>query len=426
VEQELKGIRYQSRTYEKLETLMNRVSERSIKEEHRKQLQNKAAGIDGVTKAEYGGRLDENVSDLIRRMKQFSYRPQPVRRVYIPKANGKLRPLGIPAYEDRLVQGVMAEILNDVYEERFLNCSYGFRPGRKAHQAVRYVNQTIMAHKVNYVLEADIKGFFDNVSHDWLMKFLENDIADKNMLRYVKRFLIAGVMEGTEKKESDRGTPQGGQISPVLANVYLHYALDLWYEKVLRKRCKGEVYYVRYADDFLLMFQYGKEAEAAMAAMKERLGKFGLETADDKTRILPFGRFKGTKEDFNFLGFTFFNTHTRGDKYRVGVRTSKKKLKTKKQEVKEWMRTRLTKPVAETMGLIQASLAGHFNYYGVSGNFRMIQNFWKYVKYSCYRMLNRRSQKRSMWYTDFLRIWNHYVKEPHLTKDIWNWIPELV
>lgn len=249
MEHEHKGIRYQSKTYAKLETLMNRVNETRIREEHRKQLQNKAVGIDGVTKEEYGGKLDENVSDLISRMKKFSYKPLPVRRAYIPKANGKLRALGIPAYEDRLVQSVMAGILNDIYEERFLDCSYGFRPERNAHQVVREISQTIMTRKVNYVLEADIKGFFDNVDHGWLMKFLENDIADRNFLRYVKRFLIAGVMEGTERKESDKGTPQGGQISPVLANVYLHYVLDLWYEKVLRKRCKGEVYYVRYADD---------------------------------------------------------------------------------------------------------------------------------------------------------------------------------
>ncbi|MDR3560086.1 MAG: group II intron reverse transcriptase/maturase [Negativicutes bacterium] len=426
MEQELKEIRYQSRTYAKLETLMNRVNEESLKEEHRKQVQNKAVGIDGVTKAQYGERLEENVADLIVRMKKFSYKPQPVRRAYIPKANGKLRPLGIPAYEDRLVQSAMAGVLNDIYEERFLDCSYGFRPGRNAHMVVREINQTIMIRKVNYVLEADIKGFFDNVNHDWLMKFLKNDIADKNFLRYVKRFLIAGVMEGTERKESDKGTPQGGQISPVLANVYLHYVLDKWYEKVLPKRCKGEVFYVRYADDFLLMFQYENEARQVMEALKARLGKFGLELAVDKTRILPIGRFKGTKEDFDFLGFTFFNTKTRGEKYRLGVRTSKKKLKTKKQEVKTWLQTRLTKPVADTMKLIQLSLAGHCNYYGVSGNFHMIQNFWKYVNYACYRMLNRRHQKRSMRWDKFRKIWDFYVKEPHLTKDIWNWKPMLV
>ena len=212
---ELKEIRYQSKTYAKLETLMNHVNENSLKEEHRKQEQRKAVGIDGVTKAEYQKNLDDNITELISRMKQFSYKPQPVRRTYIPKANGKLRPLGIPAYEDRLVQSVMAGVLSSIYEERFLDCSYGFRPARNAHMVVREINQTIMTRKVNYVLEADIKGFFDNVDHKWLMKFLEHDIADKNFLRYVKRFLIAGVMEGAERKESDKGTPQGGQISPV-------------------------------------------------------------------------------------------------------------------------------------------------------------------------------------------------------------------
>jgi group II intron reverse transcriptase/maturase len=426
VEHELKGIRYQSKTYAKLETLMNRVNEGSIKTEHQKQLQNKAVGVDGITKAEYGEKLEENATDLIARMKKFSYKPLPVRRAYIPKLDGKLRPLGIPAYEDRLVQSVMAGVLNDIYEERFLDCSYGFRPGRNAHQVVREINQTIMTRKVNYVLEADIKGFFDNVNHDWLMKFLENDISDKNFLRYVKRFLIAGVMEGTERKESGKGTPQGGQISPVLANVYLHYVLDMWYEKILRKRCKCEVYYVRYADDFLLMFQYENEAHEVMAALKERLGKFGLEVAEDKTRILPIGRFKGTKEDFDFLGFTFFNTQTRGGKYRLGVRTSKKKLKAKKQTVKAWLHDNMHKPISETMKRVQLSLQGHFNYYGVSGNLAQIYKFWKYVKYEYLKVLNKRSQKRSMRYLDYLRIWNHYVKEPHLTKDIWNWQPKLV
>lgn len=426
MEQELKEIRYQSRTYAKLETLMNRVNDGSIKEEHRKQIQRKAVGIDGVTKAEYGEKLDENVAELIARMKRFSYKPQPVRRAYIPKADGRKRPLGIPAYEDRLVQSVMAGVLNDIYEERFLDCSYGFRPGRSAHQVVREINQTIMIRKVNYVLEADIKGFFDNVDHKWLMKFLEQDIADKNFLRYVKRFLIAGVMEGTQRKESDKGTPQGGQISPVLANVYLHYVLDLWYEKVLQKKCKGEVYYVRYADDFLLMFQYENEARLVMDALKIRLGKFGLELAEDKTRILPIGRFKGTKEDFDFLGFTFFNTKTRGGHYRLGVRTSKKKLKAKKQAVKAWLHDNMHQPVSETMKLIQLSLQGHSNYYGVSGNLVQLQKFWRYVQYTCYRTLNRRHQKRSMKWGTFRRIWDFYVKKPHLTKDIWNWKPMLV
>ena len=400
---------------------MRNVNEETLMTEHRKQNRKKAVGVDGVSKDKYDENAEENIRELVKRMKKFQYKPLPVKRVYIPKANGKKRPLGLPSYEDKLVQGVMAGILNDVYEPRFLDCSYGFRENRNSHQVVRYINQSIMCRKVNYVLEADIKGFFDNVDHDWLMKFLEHDIADKNFLRYIKRFLIGGIMEGTELKESDRGTPQGGLISPVLANVYLHYVLDLWFEKGIKPRLNGEGYYVRYADDFLIMFQYENEAGKVMQALIPRLGKFGLEVAEDKTRILPIGRFKGTKEDFDFLGFTFYNTKTRTGKYRVGVRTSKKKLKAKKQAVKAWLKTRLTKPVADTMKTLAAVIRGHCNYYGVNGNYHAIQNFWKYLKYATYRMLNRRDQKGKFRYEKYLRVWNYYVAELHLTKDIWNW-----
>lgn len=425
MEQETKGIRYQSEHFPTVQGLMHCVNEQTLMEEHRKQSRKKATGVDGVDKAQYDENAEENIRQLVDRMKKFQYKPQPVRRTYIPKANGKLRPLGIPAYEDRLVQGVMANALNEVYESRFLDCSYGFRPGRSAHDVVWYINQTIMIHKVNYMLEADIKGFFDNVDHDWLMKFLEHDIQDKNFLRYVKRFLIAGIMEGSELKDSDRGTLQGGLILPVLANVYLHYVLDLWFEKAIKPKLRGEAYYVRYADDFLILFQYENEAKDVLEALKRRLCKFSLEVAEDKTRILPIGRFKGTKEDFDFLGFTFFNTKTRGGKYRLGIRTSKKKLKAKRQAAKEWLHTRLTKPVSQTMELLAAIIRGHCNYYGVNGNFHAIQCFWKYLKYSTYRMLNRRDQKGKLKYPKFLRIWNYYVKEPHLTTDIWNWQPKI-
>ena len=425
MEPETKGIRYQSATFPTVQGMMHYVNEQTLMMEHRKQARKKATGIDGVDKTAYDENAEENIRELVMKMKRFQYKPQAVRRTYIPKGNGKMRPLGIPAYEDRLVQGVMAGLLNEVYEVRFLDCSYGFRPKRSAHDVVRYINQTVMTKKVNYVLEADIKGFFDNVDHEWLMKFLEHDIQDKNFLRYIKRFLIAGIMEGTELLDSDRGTPQGGLISPVLANVYLHYVLDLWFEKAIKPKLRGEAYYVRYADDFLILFQYENEAQTVLNTSRNRLGKFSLELAEEKTRILPIGRFKGTKEDFDFLGFTFYNTTTRGGKYRLGIRSSKKKLKAKKQAAKEWLRTRSTKPVAETMKLLASIIRGHCNYYGVNGNFHAIQNFWKYLKYSTYRMLNRRDQKGKLKYPKFLRIWNYYISEPHLAKDIWNWKPKV-
>ena len=426
MEMQAEGIRLQSAKYERVQNLMHNVNEQTLMAEHRKQSRRKAVGVDGVTKDEYDINAEANIQDLMQRMRKFQYKPMPVKRVYIPKGNGKTRPLGLPSYEDKLVQGVMAKLLNDVYEVRFLDCSYGFREKRSAHDVVKYINHAIMTKKVNYVLEADIKGFFDNVDHDWMMTFLGHDIDDKNFLRYIKRFLIGGIMEGTELKESDRGTPQGGLISPVLANVYLHYVLDLWFEKGVKPRLRGEAYYVRYADDFLILFQYEEEAQKVLRALKPRLGKFSLELAEEKTRILPIGRFKGTKEDFDFLGFTFYNTKTRTGKYRVGVRTSKKKLKAKKQAAKAWLKTRLTKPLVMTMKILATVVRGHCNYYGVNGNFHAIQNFWKYLKYTAYRMLNRRDQKGKFRYEKYLRVWNYYISEPHLTTDIWNWNPMTV
>ena len=427
MEKEAAGIRFQSEDDEpRMENLMHHVNVQALYEEHQKQNRKKATGIDGITKDEYDANVTENLSNLVERMKQFSYRPLAVRRTYIPKANGKLRPLGIPAYEDKLVQGVMAKLLDEVYEVRFLDCSYGFRKGKSCHDVVRYIDHTVMTKKVGYVLEADIKGFFDNVNHEWLMTFLNFDIADRRFLRYVKRFLKAGVMEDGAYLESDRGTPQGGLISPVLANVYLHYVLDTWFEYEIKPRLHGEAYYVRYADDFLIMFQYENDAQAVMKVLPKRLGRFSLELAMDKTRILPFGRYKGTKEDFDFLGFTFFNTTTRTGKYRIGVRTSKKKLKAKKQAAKAWLRKQLTMPIATTMETLAAVVRGHCNYYGVSGNFTQILKFWKYLKYETYHMLNRRDQKGKLRYPKFLRIWNFYVKEPHLTVDIWGWQPKTV
>lgn len=419
MENELTEIGYQSRKYSRLTALINRINAHSLMGVHLRQSKRKAVGIDGIDKQTYDEHLFENVNGLVARMKALKYIPQPVRRTYIPKANGKLRPLGIPAYEDKLVQGVMADVLSELYEERFLDCSYGFRPGRSAHDVVKYISDTIMFKPVNYVLEADIKGFFDNLDHKWLMKFLEHDIADKTFLRYIGRFLKAGVMEGTELQDSDRGSPQGGLISPVLANVYLHYVLDLWIEKKLKKQMLGQVYWVRYADDFILLFQVEKEARSAMDMLIERLRKFGLQVAEEKTRILPIGRHKGTKEEFDFLGFTFFNAKTRQGKYRVGIRTSAKKLKLKMQTAKLWIWERMHKPLQETFYLLRLALNGHYNYYGVNGNQHAMRKFFFYIRQILFMAIRRRGQRRTMRIGKFLELWEKNIPQPTIKKNIW-------
>lgn len=419
MENERKDIKYQVEHGYKLYTLIHYVNKETLKMQHSKQQKSKASGIDRITKEKYGENLDNNIENLLMRMKKFSYKPQPVKRVYIPKSNGKLRPLGIPAYEDRLVQGVMANILSQIYECKFLDCSYGFRPGRSAHQAIAEINHHLMFDRINYVLDGDIKGFFDNVDHEWLMKFLEHDIHDKNFLRYVKRFLISGYMEEMKYHETDKGTPQGGLISPVLANVYLHYVLDLWFQQN-KTKLKGNAYLIRFADDFVILLQYEEDAIKVYKAIIERMKKFGLELEQNKTRILPFGRFKGNKESFDFLGFRFINGKDIQGKYRVIVKTSKKKLKQKKENVKKWCKDVMHKDIFETLEHLKLKLIGHYRYYGVSGNYEDILKFKKYVKSTYYKMLRKRGQKHSLLYGKYCMIWNIMkMPEPKIYANIW-------
>ena len=417
---ERKDIRTLAKKYAKLQTLMNYINKETLMKQFRKECSNKASGVDKVTKDEYGLNLEENIDNLLTRMKSFSYRPQPVRRTYIPKANGGKRPLGIPAFEDKLVQGCMAYVLNEIYETKFLDCSYGFRENRNCHMAIEEINNHIMRDKVNYILDCDIKGFFDNVDHKWMMEFLNHDIGDKNFLRYIVRFLKSGIIEDLKFCESDKGTPQGGLISPILANVYLHYVLDLWFMHI-KKNYKGEMYLVRYADDFVVLFQYENEAQRFYKELVERLAKFGLEVATDKTRIIPFGRFKDGKDKFDFLGFEFHNDKTIGGKYRTNIITSRKKLKAKRANAKEWIKMHMHDPLANLCKSLNRKLVGHYNYYGVNGNFESLAKFYKYVKYTLYRRLNRRDQKGKMKYEHFLRVWKYYIQEPSVKVDIWHW-----
>ena len=390
-------VRERAKSHEKVYALMSFVNKENLKGIHKKQDKNKAPGMDGVTKEMYEENLEENLDSLIQRMKQFSYRPLPVKRVYIDKGNGKKRPLGLPSYEDRLVQGVMKEVLEGIYEPKFYDFSYGFRPKRKAHDAILKVNHHIMFGKANYIVDCDIKGFFDNIDHKWLMKFLEHDIADKNFLRYIKRFLIGGILEEGKVIASDKGTPQGSLMSTVLANVYLHYVLDDWFVKVIEKQYKGNTYLVRYADDFVAMFQYENEAKDFLIALEERKAKFGLEIEKDKTRILPFGKYKGTKEKFDFLGFTFINGKTRNGKYRVIFRTSKKKLKQKKEKIKKWIQENIHEPMKDIVKKLNEKLVGHYTYYGIFSNYSSIKNYYNYVKYHFMKNMRRRSQRPISW-----------------------------
>lgn len=421
MENERKDIKYYAQRNIKVENLIHFVNKETLKEQHKKQQRNKASGIDKMTKDEYGINLEENIENLIERMKKFSYKPLPVRRTYIPKVNGKLRPLGIPAYEDKLVQGVMADILNEIYECKFLECSYGFRPNRSCHQAIREINQRIMINKVNYILDCDIKGFFDNVNHRWLMKFLEHDINDKAFLRYINRFLISGYMENMKYYETDKGTPQGGLISPILANVYLHYVLDLFFEKYIKPKLKGEAYLVRYADDFIIMFQYENEAKQVYQLLIKRLAKFGLEMEQEKTRILPFGRFKGTKETFDFLGFMHYNGITRNGKYTVSHKMSKKKRKLKQQAITKWIKEHRAVKFIETIKLLNKKLIGLYAYYGINGMLSELYKIYYHTLYALRSSIFRRSQRRLS-----IKIFNEILKrvpiaEPKIYKDIWCW-----
>ena len=403
MENEYLKIAEQTRKFKTVQNLMRHINKGTLYQKHKIQLQKKAAGVDGITKSEYNSNINNNLEDLVGKMKTFSYKPQPVKRVYIPKTgSNKLRPLGIPAYEDKLVQGVMADILTVIYEPKFKDFSYGFRPNRSCHNAIIELKKIIITKKTGIVVDADIKGFFDNVDHHWLIKFLEHDIEDKNFIRYIKRFLMSGIMEQGKFTESDKGTLQGGLISPILANVYLHYILDLWFEKEITNKFNGEAYMVRYADDFVCCFKYEGEAVKFYKMLKERFRKFGLELAEDKSKIMRFGRYAkehGSTETFDFLGFTHINGIGKNGKYIVVHQTSKKKLTSKKAIAKEWLHQNIHEDKCELVKTLNKKLIGHYRYYGVTCNYHKIRMFATYVREQLFKTLNKRSQKTMNWDT---------------------------
>ena len=381
---------------------------------HREMSSNKAAGVDEVTKKDYEANLTENAKELIGRMKRQAYKPQPVRRVYIPKpGTNKTRPLGIPAYEDKLVQAAMTKILNAIYEQDFVENSFGFRPNRGCHDALKVLNKIVNMKEIKYVVDADIKGFFEHVDHEWILKFLQHRIADPNIIRLIARFLKSEIMEAGIRYDTPEGTPQGGPISPILGNIYLHYVLDLWFEKKIRKNSKGQAFMVRYADDTIFCFEYEEDAAEFYPKMKDRLRAFNLEVAEEKTEIIKLGKDDNDKDDnndaggdaktgtFDFLGFTHYVGTGIDGRKRIKRKTSRKKYNAGLHRCREWIKKNRHMPTVDFMKKIKAKVQGHCNYYSVTDNVTYVNNFIHDVRKLIYKWLNRRSQRKSFCWGKF-------------------------
>jgi len=413
--------------------LAHLLNERFLKECYYSLGRDRASGIDGVSWKEYGKQLDENLNNLVARMKVKRYKPQPAKRVYIPKNEHEKRPLGLPALEDKIVQKGIARILEAIYEADFLDCSYGFRPARNCHQAINAVDKTIMTKPINYVIEADIKGYFDNVSHKWMMEFLQVRIKDPSFLLLIRRFLKAGYFEAGRIVATEQGTPQGGNLSPMLSNIFLHYVLDLWFEKKVKPQVRGAAYLVRYADDFICMVQYQNDAQRIVQALRERFAKFDLELHPEKSRVISFGRYERENakrqnrkaKTFDFLGFTHFCGTSRKGKFIVGRKTSRKKFRMKCKEMNNWLRKiRNYKKAKEWWPILQAKLRGHYQYYGVSGNMQSLQRFYSLTMRMTLKWLNRRSQRKSYSWRGFYKYLEHYpLPEPRIVHNLYTLSP---
>ena len=405
--------------------LMHHVDENALRRAFSRQKRSASAGVDGETVASYELALEDNLRDLLERVHTGRYRPQPVRRVQISKPDGGMRPIGVPTLEDKIVQGAVAEVLSAIYEADFLGFSYGFRPGRSPHDALRALHTALMTQPVNWVLDADIRSFFDSVDHEWLLRIVSHRIADRRILRLIRGWLRAGVVEGQERNETDRGTPQGAGISPLLANIFLHYIFDLWVHQWRRRNATGAVIVVRYCDDFVVGFQNEGDARRMWADLQERFGKFSLALHEEKTRLIEFGRIPAHRrsrlgqrrpETFAFLGFTHYCGWTRYRAFIVKRKTQRTRFIRKLKGLRILAKRRRHYPMSQQHRWLVSVLRGHYAYYGLPSNHAALAAFHEEVKCLWYRALRRRSQRGLTW-SRFKRILELFpLPEPRITQ----------
>lgn len=386
---------------ERLWSLAHLLDEDALKRAYRRIRSDAAVGVDGVTKQWYGEALEVNIQRLHRRMRAKKYRHQPIRRVMIPKGKGRMRPIGISTIEDKIVQGALTELLGVIYEPVFRDCSYGFRPNRRAHDALAALDRVLYRGEASWILEADIQDFFDSIDRKMLMEMLRERIADESMMRLIGKCLHVGVLDGHhELTVPEEGTAQGSVISPMLGNIYLHHVLDAWFERDVQPRLRGRATLVRYADDFVIAFEHEDDAQRVREVIEQRFARYGLTLHADKTRLLPFnkpprgGKGKGL-ETFDFLGFTVYWRRSRKGNWVPGFKTRKAKLRDAIARIAEWCRRHRHDPVKQQHAALSRRLNGHFNYYGVNGNMAGIRRM-RFVAIRCWwKWLNRRSQKKS-------------------------------